>query len=204
MKQKRNILFYVSLLLLLLLPGLSFSQSIDASLTSLASPYKKIVREYTGVGKTYNLNDLTTTYKFYATLHTPKFVDAVQNYVKKLYPNGAPPQAEKYLAQMKTPGQTSFFISLYARARGLKRMGEADADLWQTTLKVGEKSFSPIEVEHVPLTPFQYRFYPYVDKWYFAYRLVFPYDLSQSANQEITLQLSSVGGVSEVRFKDSL
>lgn len=179
----------------------TFAQSMSGSLTSLTSPYKKIVRKYTEVGKIYDMADVTTTYKWYATLHAPEFVQAVQDYAKKLYPNGPSPQAEKYLQQMRTPGQTSFFVSLYARQRGLKRMGESQ-DLWQSTLKVGGQSYSPIEVERVDLTPFQYRFYPYVDKWYFGYRLVFPYDFTQNPQTPVSLQLSSVGGASEVTYKN--
>lgn len=197
-KFKINILFIP---LFFFISTAAFAQSMNSSLISVTSPYKKVVRKYTEVGKTYDINDVTTTYKWYATLHAPEFVQVVREELQKLYPSGLSPQAEKYFQQMLTPGQTSFFVSLYARQRGLKRMGE-DRDLWQSTLKVGNQSYNPIEVERVDLTPFQYRFYPYVDKWYFAYRLVFPYDLTQNPQTPVSLQLSSVGGASEVTYKN--
>jgi hypothetical protein len=184
-----------------LIPHISpaFNDSLNDSLVAIRDPYRKVLRKYTREGAIYNFDQLDTNYKWFATYHSPEFLEAFQKQYQKLYPEDQAGLADKLKRELLEADKTEFFIALYAKARGLKRM-TGENNLWVISLLVGDKVLHPIAVENISLTPFQYHFYPYLDKWYLGYRVVFPLDASQIQKESMTLQLSSVAGNSKVTF----
>ena len=175
--------------------GLAYNDS----LVSLTSSYNKVLRKYTKSGSAYNIDQLNTRFKCYATYHSPEFLETFYKRFAQFYPEGQEGYAEELKNKMTSPNQAVFFIALYSEKSGLKRM-TGDKNLWDIALLVKGEVFKPVSVERVLLTPFEYRFYPYVDKWYHAYRVVFPFDAIQTKTPEMALQISSVAGVSKLNF----
>lgn len=190
--------FKFLIIALLLIPSTLFA--FRDSLVSLGNPYEKVLGKYTKVNAVYDIDELDTRYKWYATFHSQKFRKALLKRYEKFYPRGQDALAKKYISEMAGPEQTEFFVALYARERGLKRLAGSQ-NLWAVSLLVEDKEYQPVLLEELRLTPFQYQFYPYLDKWYLGYRVVFPYSVKESSGKEISLRLSSVGGVSKVTFK---
>ncbi len=176
-------------------------RTLASDLLALSNPYGKVLREYTRSGSVYSLQDLDTRFKWIATYHSPEFISAFETYWLKFYPNGQ----EGYARELKEkiipkPGQIEFMVALYAKPQSLKDLGDKFS-LWELTLQVGQKNLHPILVEEIPLTSFQARFYPYVDKWHRTYRVLFSSLELSPANRDMTLKLNSVAGHSHLQFK---
>jgi len=172
----------------------------NTSLLSLASSYKRVVKKYTKEKAVYSVSDLDVKYRWFATYHSPEFLEAVQEQFAKLYPNGAGKYPEEQKSKMQSPNQSTFMISLYARKSGLKKM-VGNKNLWEIDLVVDGEAMKPVSVEGIRVTPFQTKFYPYLQEWYTVYRVVFPVDLVEQKPAQVFLQLSGVDGVSKVIFK---
>ncbi|MDX1387407.1 MAG: hypothetical protein R3257_07445 [bacterium] len=184
--------------------GMGFSlgatEKWDDSLYKLASPYKKVFSKYTKKGAKYSFGELTTVYKAFVTYHSPEFLQAVNKEFTKLYPDGPSTYAEVLKVGLEAPGQTEFFIGLYARDRGLRKLS-GKKSLWELSLLVGKEVIHPLSVEEVKLTTFHYKFYPYLTrKWFTGYRVVFPFDHKNSPQKEMTLVLSTVRGSERMEF----
>ncbi len=169
------------------------------SLVSLASPYQKILSKFTRMSQELSFEQFGTKYKWYATFHSKEFREAFEKQYRKFYPNGQAALAEKFFHQYEGPPQTEFFISLYAEDQTLQRM-TGSKNLWDLSLVVGQEVFKPVFLEEVPLTAFQYQFYPYLERFYRGYRVVFPFNPEDSSAHRMELQLSSVAGVSTLKF----
>lgn len=187
-------------LVLGIMPSLGAAEKWEDSLYKLASPYKRILNKYTKMGAKYSIGDLTTIYKAFATYHSPQFLKAVDKQFTKLYPDGPSNFSEVLKIGMEQPGQTEFFIALYARDRGLRKMS-GKKTLWNLSLIAGEEVIQPTTIDEIDLTTFHYKFYPYLTKkWYQGYRVTFPFNAQKSPQKEITLELSSVRGTERMKF----
>lgn len=193
----RLIIFLFSFSTFLLIPE---AGAINKSLLELTSPYKKVLRKYTREGKIYSMKHLDTVYRWYATYQSPTFRKAVQEKMDKLYPYGLSERTQASLEPIGNDHQTEFFVALYARDQGLKRM-HGEENLWEIHLVVDNETFRPVKVERLKTTPYLVTFYPYLDKWHYGYRVVFPYNIQSSDAKKMILALSSVGGTSQVKFK---
>lgn len=172
----------------------------DQSLTSITQPYNKIVSRYTKIGGAYSGTDLDTKFRWYATFHSPDFREAFFQRYHDFYPAGDNPYAKQYMEGSAGPDQTEFFVALYAKRRDLKRM-TGPRNLWDISLLAGDKTLKPIRLEEVPVTSLQEGLYPYLEKWYRAYRVVFPISKENISHGELVLQLSGVGGDSKLTFE---
>lgn len=175
------------------------SADMSGSLVSLTSPYKKVVRKYTEEKSHYSIGELTVIFKWFATYHSPKFLEAANRLMKKRYPDGPSPYAAQEHGEMDPERQTEFFISLYALEPGLKRV-VGDKSLWDINLKVGGQVFDAAKVERVDIDPFYMTFYPYLERWYEGFRVSFPTNVLTSGQDQMTLVISSVRGTSRMEF----
>ncbi len=194
----------VKFLLLTMLMGLNFlgsPKALASDLLALSNPYGKVLREYTRGGSVYSLQDLDTRFKWMATYHSPEFIEAFEAYWSKFYPQGQ----EGYARELKEkiipkPGQIEFMVALYAKPQSLKDLGDKFS-LWELTLQIGQQNLHPILVEEIPLTSFQARFYPYVDKWHRTYRVLFSSLETHPTDHTMILKLNSVAGHSHLEFR---
>ncbi len=172
---------------------------LNSSVLSLTSPYKKTVKKYTKENSHYTIGDLTISYKWYATYHSPTLLAAADKLMKKRYPEGPSPYAAHEKSEMDPERKTEFFLGLYALEPGLREV-VGDKNLWEINLKVGDEVFDTLSVEKVDLNPFYYTFYPYLTKWFEGFRVVFPTNVLDSDQKEMTLIISSVRGTGRMEF----
>ena len=173
---------------------------LDDSVLSLTSPYKKVVRKYTQERSHYSISDLNVSFKWFATYHSPTFLAAADSLLKKLYPEGLTPYVSQEKSEMDPERQTEFFLGLFAIEPGLRAV-VSDKNLWDINLKVGGKIYEAATVEEVNLNPLYTTLYPYLNRWYEGYRVVFPTNVLVSGQDEMELILSSVRGTSRMEFK---
>lgn len=199
----KSISFKLSVIFVLVLgmvSNLGAAQQWEDSLYKLASPYKRVLNKYTKMGAKYSIGNLTTIYKAFATYHSPEFIKAVDKQFTKLYPDGSSNFAQVLKVGLEEPGQAEFFIALYTRDSGLRKLN-GKKTLWNLSLIAGEEVIRPTTVDEVDLTTFHYKFYPYLTKkWFQAYRVIFPFNAQKSLQKEITLELSSVRGTERMNF----
>lgn len=190
---------FLIFLLIALLPASSWA--VSDSLVGLGNHYNKVVDRNTRRAEAYGIRDLDAHYIIYATYQTQDFRNAFSELYNHLYPQGQNGLAN----QLGHPWegkevQVEFFVAVYAKAKGLKRMS-GPKNLWDISLKMDDKLYHPTTVEEVPITPFEYKFYPYLDPWSRAYHVIFPVSLSQGESRPISLEVASVAGKSELKFK---
>lgn len=195
MKNKIQILF----VFLILIP---FSaQAYLDSLVGLGNQYDRTVHRNTKHAEVYGISDLDAHYILFATFHSQEFRNAFAELYNHLYPQGQDGLANKLGHPWEDkPPQVEFFIGVYAKAKGLKKMS-GPKNLWDLTLKLDGQLYQPVSVEEVTITPFEYKFYPYLDPWSRAYRVTFPVSLAQGEAHPMILQVANVNGKSELKFK---
>jgi len=163
--------------------------------------YYKTLRSWSHVKNNVFFQHLETTFIWHSTFKSEVFRQAFESYFKKLYLEGQEGLATE-LAQhwMNSSSQSEFFVSLYAAAKGMDNL-EGPKSLWDLNLNVGGQLYKPLSIEVLKLSPFYGKFFPYIDRWDRLYRVVFPVDPETLAHQTFSLQLYSIAGASEMKFK---
>jgi len=171
------------------------------SLLGLWDKYEKAVKRNTQHVEVYGIRDLDAHFIVFATFHTEDFRQAFSQLYDKLYPQGQEGLANELGHPWDgRPPQVEFFVGLYAKAKGLKKM-VGSKNLWDLSLNIDGKYYKPASVEEVTITPFEYKFYPYLDPWSRAYKVSFPVPLAQGESSGVSLELASVAGRRELKFK---
>lgn len=198
---KKRMRFKIAATLLFLFFISSPTHAVPDSLVGLRNTYQKVVDRNTRRAEIYGIRDLDAHYIVYATFQSADFRQGYTEHYDKLYPRGQDGLANELGHPWDgRPAQAEFFIAVYAKAKGLKKM-TGPKNLWDISLKVEGQYYKPASVEEVSLTPFEYKFYPFLDPWSRAYRVKFPVPLQQAENSGVSLELASVSGKSELKFK---
>jgi hypothetical protein len=189
----------IPLVFLILISSQAFA--LNDSLLDLANPYVQVVRKFTRHGEIYGIKDLNMQYKLYATFQSSEFRKSFTDLYNKLYPDGQDAQADKWGHPWEGQNpQVEFFVGVYAKDRPLKKLS-GPKNLWDLSLVIGHQTYKPSLIEEIPLTPFQYKFYPYLNAWSLCYHVVFPIPLAQAEGTPMTLKVANVLGDSKLKFK---
>jgi hypothetical protein len=172
------------------------------SLVAFLNPYQSVLAKYTRTSKHYSFNQLDTDYHWVATYHSPELMNAVDDLLKKYYPDGLSPFALQLREAMAPKDQTEFFVAVYARSLQLKRM-VGKKNLWAVQLIAGGEILKPVSVEEVELSPMFYQLYPYLTKWHKGFRVIFPFNSIASPGQKLTLEISGPLGSHQAVFNKS-
>jgi len=177
------------------------AESWKNSLIGWNDPYYKVLNKNTHRGVALALGYFETKFIWFATHKSEAFRQAYTDFFNRAYPTGAPPLADKLGAPwMAASPNQEFFIALYSKDKKLEILG-GDESLWDISLEVGSQVYKPILVENIETSPFEVRFFPYIERWYLTYRVVFPPDSSVDAGAQFKIVLNSVAGRNEIKFK---
>lgn len=172
------------------------------SLLALADPYYKVLAKYTRNAKKYTIANLDTEYLWTATYLSPTFLSAVDQRLRKYYPEGMSPYAAKIRAVLNAPEQTELFVAVFANDRQMKKL-LGRKNLWEIKLIADGKIMDPLEVKEVDLTPMHYRIFPYLNKWHKGFRIVFPFNAQASSGGDFYLLISGPLGSQSAHFTRS-
>ncbi len=176
------------------------AHAFNDSTFGMKDRYYKVLKKFTKKNSILALGYFNTKVIWYATYKSEEFRQAFELHFNKLYPEGQDALAYQLARPwMQASGQAEFFLSLYAHEPDLEELGNEDS-LWDLSLQVGTQVYKPVSVEPVDLTSFTATFFPYINGWSVAYRIVFSADPAQLAENPFILQLASVAGTTRLKF----
>ncbi|MBN1283530.1 MAG: hypothetical protein JXA24_07160 [Proteobacteria bacterium] len=90
-----------------------------------------------------------------------------------------------------------FFVAIYTKDE-YKNFSHYEDTFWHIELRpAGGEAVKPILVEKLPITPYEKRMFPYIDRWSQGYRVTFP---KVDLGGEFDLTIKSVVGSSTLEW----
>lgn len=162
--------------------------------------YTRELRKVTEKGNLYHINNWDAELIWYATFFSDDFRKAIEKKHKKLRYLSRP-EVDQYIAEqeMRQARSWEFFISVYTKKQ-YRTISNFHDSFWKLYLITESgKRISPTSVEPVPVTPYEKKMFPYVDRWSKTYLIVFP---KVELGDHFELQIDSVVGNSTLKFEN--
>ena len=164
-------------------------------------PYGKVLRHYTKQADEYSLQDLHAQFILYATYASEEFRNAFRVEYERVYPYGQDARAKERAAPwLAQDPEANFFVAIYARKRENMILA-GEKSLQDLSLHVDGKTYKPKLIEKISITPFEIYFFNYLNLWFDAYRVVFPFEGLHNRDLAFQLQLHGVSGSGNLNFK---
>ncbi|MDO8526429.1 MAG: hypothetical protein Q7T03_01935 [Deltaproteobacteria bacterium] len=166
--------------------------------TSYAKSYRSIQRKWTNHKEWFSAIDMSVAMLWHATYFSPEYRRAYeQEYIQRHYLD--PVASARFIAEQEKDqaGTDEFFIGLYTR-KSYKEFSLGKESFWQIVLVTDNgEEVQPIRIDLVPLTPWESILYPYLTRWSYGYRVVFP---KANTGKKFTLILRSVLGATDLEW----
>jgi hypothetical protein len=169
--------------------------------TSLAAHagYRRELNRATEKGRLYHHTDWNAELIWHATFFSKRFRDAFikqhekVKHIEKV--NALRFEAEQMNRQIKG---WDFLVVMYTRER-YKAFSTYEDSFWRIELATGTgQTIKPMSIEKLPITPYEEKMFPFIDRWSKAYRVRFP---KVELGNKIELTMSSVVGESSLKWK---
>jgi hypothetical protein len=185
--------------------GKRIAASITLAIVVFASAYAQAgyqqdLRRVTEKGNLYHINNWDAELIWYATFFSDRFRKSFEKRHEKLRYLSRP-EVDQYISEheMRQAAGWEFFISIYTKKK-YKNISNYSDSFWKIYLITdsGER-ISPTSVEPVPVTPYEKKMFPYIDRWSKTYLVVFP---KVDIGDDFELQIDSVVGNSTLKFEN--
>lgn len=175
--------------------------AFPALLSARYAGYYTYLRSATKDGRVYSMNTWDAKLLWNATFFSDKFR---KNFSKKHaevnYLN--PEEASNFAAEQdqRQKDLWEFHVGMYTKD-AYKNFTAYQDSFWKVlmTTESGEV-VEPLEVESLPIIPYESVMFPYIDRWSKAYRVTFP---KVDIGQKVSLTIRSVVGESTLTWKVS-
>ena len=160
--------------------------------------YGRDLRRVTKTGRVYHMHTWDAELIWNATFFSDKFVKSFEKKHEKIKhligEEAARFEAEQMDRQLNG---WDFFVGIYTKDRYTKFSHYEDT-FWRIELTTGSgQVVKPMLVEKIPVTPYEERMFPYLDRWSNGYRVTFP---KVPLGDEIKLTIKSVVGSSTLEW----
>lgn len=180
----------------------STGHAFNGAAFGMKDHYYKVLKKFTKKSSILSLGYFNTKMIWFATFKSEEFRQAFELHFNKLYPEGQDALAYQLARPwMQATDHAEFFLSLYAHEPDLEELGNEES-LWDLSLQVGNQVYKPTSVELIDPTSFTATFFPYINGWSVAYRVVFPTSPGPLSQNPFVLQLASVAGKTQLKFKN--
>ncbi len=161
--------------------------------------YRRELSRATERGRIYHPTDWNAELIWHATFFSKRFRDAFIKQHEKIKHiekvNARRFEAEQMNRQ--TEGW-DFLVVMYTREQ-YKSFSTYEDSFWKIELMTGTgDTIKPISIEMLPVSPYEVKMFPFIDRWSKAYRVTFP---KVPLGNKIQLTMSSVVGESTLKWK---
>ncbi|OGQ22592.1 MAG: hypothetical protein A3I05_04545 [Deltaproteobacteria bacterium RIFCSPLOWO2_02_FULL_44_10] len=164
-----------------------------------AASYRSELRKATKTGRLYSVDNFEAKLIWDATFVTDHYRRArAKEHIRLL--KLSPLEAARYFAEEETKQQeeTEVIVSLYSR-KDYEHFSSDAETFWHIVLETDEgQKLSPLEVAEFPVSPYQKKLYPHVNRWSNVYRVIFP---KGQMNEKVKIMLWSVVGESTLQWR---
>jgi hypothetical protein len=189
----------ILLLVLLVFTSVAVSAK-DESVFGRRDTYYKVLKKFTRKGTKLALGYLDTNFIWYATYKSEAFRRQFEDYFHRLYPEGQDGLATSSAKPWMEPSdKVEFFVAIFSPAAALQELSGTQS-LWDLTLQVEGQVLKPVAIQSLEAGPFEFKFFPYLEKWYRTYRVEFPGETRVASGQPFSLVITSVAGRNELKF----
>jgi len=156
--------------------------------------YKWQLKKQTKTGRIYHPNRWDADLIWRATFFSDHFVKVFKAQHEKIKHLTGEEAARFEAEQMhRQINGWDFFVTIYTKEK-YKDFSHYDDTFWKVELTTGSgEVVKPILIEKIPITPYEERMFPHLDRWSDGYRITFP---KVPLGDEIGLTLKSVVGTS--------
>ena len=171
---------------------------ISLAIPANASPYRRALRGASKKANLYDPMNMEAKMIWNATFFSQKFRDEYTKRNIKL--RRMPPlQAAQYVAdqQYKQEKGWTFFLSMFTE-KDYRQFNMDQDSFWKIRLIVDGEEYAPISIERLPKTPLYKELFPYITRWSYLFRVVFP---KVDLKKRISLSVFSVVGQSTLKWK---
>lgn len=162
--------------------------------------YRGDLRKYTKSAKMFELRNFEAILIWNATFFSEKFRKSFEEKHIKIH-HLEPAEAIQYRAEQRyeQSNEWEFFVGFYTQSDFKKFSNEYDS-FWKMYLSTesGEK-VKPLSVEMMPVTPYEKKMFPYLDRWSKGYRVTFP---KVNLGDRFELTLHSIEGKSTLKWRN--
>jgi hypothetical protein len=161
--------------------------------------YGRELNRATERGRMYHATDWNAELIWHATFFNERFRDAYIKQHEKLkhIDSENAPRFEAEQMHRQAEGW-DFFIVIYTKER-YTSFTQYEDSFWKIELTTGNgERIKPISIELMPITPYEERMFPFIDRWSKAYRVTFP---KVPLGSRIELTMNSVAGESTLKWK---
>lgn len=170
-----------------------------AACATASAGYGKELRRATEKGSVYHSTDWQAELILRATFFSDAFREAFAKKHETLRYLSRP-EVDRYVAEqeMRQREGWEFFLSVYTRKQ-YQNFSNYDDSFWKIYLITGSgERVEPVSVDLLPVTPYEKKMFPYIDRWSKAYLVVFP---KVELGDEFELEMTSVVGTSRLKWK---
>lgn len=173
---------------------LAFSFSADLH----AKSYRSFVHEWTRHKQLYNTVNMQTKIILTATWFSPEFRTAYEKeHIKRKYLDEAEAAVFTAEQERRKGAGDEFFIGFYTR-KPYKEFSSGAESFWKAVLTTADGTeLEPVRIEPIPITPYERVMFHYLDRWSYAYRIVFP---KTDLTPPFTLTMRSVIGQTHLHW----
>lgn len=169
-----------------------------ASVTAMAG-YRSELRRATEKGSFFHFNNWDAELIWRATFFSDRFRKAFTKRHEELRYLSRP-EVDRYVAEqeMRQADGWEFFVTVYTKKQ-YQKINNYEDTFWKIYLiPESGKRIKPTSVEQLPVTPYERKMFPHLDRWSKAYFVVFP---KVDIGKKFELSLESVVGSSTLDFK---
>ncbi|MFH1830823.1 MAG: hypothetical protein ABH871_08640 [Pseudomonadota bacterium] len=173
--------------------------AIICSSAAVQAGYRRELSKATEMGRIYHPNDWNAELIWHATFFNKHFRDAFIKQHEKIK-RIDPINAERFETEQmhRQVSGWDFLIVMYTREQ-YKSFSVYDDSFWRIELITADgEAVKPLSIEMLPITPYEERMFPFIDRWSKAYRVTFP---KVPLRDEVELTMKSVVGESTLEWK---
>ncbi len=173
---------------------------VSFAAASVEAGYGMKLRKYTERGRIYSLYNFDAKLVWNATFFSDEFREAFEKKHVKVYHMDDQMEISQFIAEQEYEQQKGwdFFIGFYTKQEYKQFSSDSDS-FWKLHLTTGNGAvIEPISIEMIPISPYEKKMFPYLNRWSKAYRITFP---KVELGDSFSLTAKSVAGKSILKWK---
>ncbi|MBL7686184.1 MAG: hypothetical protein JNK65_09165 [Deltaproteobacteria bacterium] len=159
-----------------------------------ASHYKKMLKKYTRHGEDFNIQTMAANLVIDGLYLSDEFREAYAKRFAEIYRLNSNDTRLKVNEEIeKSKKGTQFLLSVFTYDKKWNEL-ETDQSIWKLRLEFEGKSYTPLQVEKLKITPADTTFYPFLTPWSKLYLVTFDKNISLSDQSSFEMALFGVKG----------